>query len=58
MKLEAIRENILRYRKEVVVAVAVFLISTTSYALGYLTARDARAPIIIEQCSEGERIQQ
>lgn len=52
------KETLLRYRKEVVIAIAVFLISTTSYALGYLTARDARAPIIIEQCSEGERIQQ
>ncbi len=46
------KETFLRYRKEIIIAVAVFLISTTSYALGYLTARDARVPIIIEQCSD------
>ena len=49
---------LLRYRKEVIIALAVFFIGTTSFALGYLTARDARAPIIIEQCSDTGAVQQ
>ena len=50
------KEWLLRYRKELIVALAIFLISTTSFALGYLTARDARAPIIIEACNNTENI--
>jgi hypothetical protein len=42
-----------RYRKELIIAATVFLISTTSFAFGYLAARDmSNTPIIIEQCSE------
>ena len=51
MKLETLRGQVLRYRKEIVTGLIVFLVSTTSFALGYLTARDARAPIIIEACN-------
>lgn len=42
----------LRYRKELIIGAAIFLISTMSFALGYLTARDERMPIIIEQRNE------
>ena len=49
------KEWLLRYRKELIIGAAIFVVSTTSYALGYLSARDlSRTPIIIEQCSTNE----
>jgi hypothetical protein len=47
------REKILRYRKEIIFGMLVFLIATTSFALGYLASGKLnRAPIIIEKCSD------
>ncbi len=38
-----------RYRREIVLMLAVFLVASLSFGLGYLTARDsAVAPIVIE----------
>jgi len=42
-----------RYRKEITFGVILFLVATTSFALGYLTrGGNGGAPIIIEKCSE------
>jgi hypothetical protein len=49
--MQKLKETVQRYRKELIIAFAVFLISTTSFAFGYLAARNERAPIIIEQCN-------
>jgi len=41
-------------KREIIIAVFVFLIVTTSFALGYLTATHfvQKTPIVIEKCSE------
>jgi len=41
-------------KKEIIIAIFIFLIVTTSFALGYLTATQftRQVPIIIEKCSE------
>lgn len=39
--------------KRFLFAASIFLVSTISFALGYLTARETnRVPLVIEQCSE------
>ncbi len=39
-----------KYRKEIVMGVVVFVVATTSFALGVIFGRDEnRAPIIIEK---------
>ncbi|HOK20694.1 MAG TPA: hypothetical protein PLB74_01325 [Candidatus Paceibacterota bacterium] len=40
-------------KREIIVAIFVFLIVTTSFALGYLTATHfvQKVPIVIEKCS-------
>lgn len=40
------------YKKEVVFVLVVFLVGSTSFAMGYLANREfSHAPIIIEKCS-------
>ena len=47
------KEKLLQHRKEIILAIILFLVSTTSFALGYLAHRSQdRAPIIIEKRSE------
>jgi len=43
-----------KYKKEIVVAIFVFLIATLSFGLGYLTATklEKTVPIVFEKCSE------
>jgi uncharacterized membrane protein len=43
-----------KYKKEIIVAIFVFLITTLSFGLGYLTATklEKTVPIIFEKCSE------
>jgi len=48
--LAKIKKFVKRYRSEIVLFLAIFLISTLSFALGYLYAKDQiKKPIIIEQ---------
>lgn len=43
----------LKWKKELIAAGLAFLVSSTSFAAGYLANREAsRAPIIIEKCPE------
>ncbi len=49
----SIRELLIKYKREIVIFVLFFLISTISFGLGYLAAGQAnRAPIIIEKNSK------
>ncbi len=49
----SIRELFTKYKREIVVFVLFFLISTISFGLGYLVASETnRAPIIIEKNSK------
>jgi hypothetical protein len=49
------KDQILRYRKEIIFAGIIFLASTLSFGVGYLSAlRFNHAPIVIEQCSDIE----
>ncbi|MBI4094597.1 MAG: hypothetical protein HY435_00170 [Candidatus Liptonbacteria bacterium] len=46
------KEKLLRYRKEIIFAIIIFLVASTSFALGYLANREFNhAPIIIEKSS-------
>ena len=43
-----------KYKKELVIGMLIFIIATTSFALGYIFGRDSsRAPIIIEKIDSG-----
>lgn len=47
------KEFIQKYKKEIIVAIFVFLIATLSFGLGYLTATklEKTIPIVFEKCS-------
>ncbi len=48
--MDAAKEKLEQYRKEIIFGVIIFLVSSISFALGYLANRDLNhAPIIIEQ---------
>ena len=48
-----LKEKLLRYRRELIFAFIIFLVSSLSFGLGYLSNREFnRASIIIEKCSE------
>lgn len=50
--LNAAKNFVVSYKKELFIAILLFLVSTTSFGLGYLTAREFnRTPIIIEKNS-------
>ena len=50
-----LKELVLRYRKELIFGTVIFLVSAFSFALGYVTARDAaRTPIIIEDVKSSQ----
>jgi hypothetical protein len=47
---EKILNFYLNYKKEIIFILIIFLVSTISFALGYLTAQELnRAPIIIQK---------
>ncbi len=47
------KETIMRYRKELIFALIIFLVASISFGLGYLANREFnRTPIIIEKVSE------
>ncbi|TSC88820.1 MAG: hypothetical protein G01um10143_717 [Parcubacteria group bacterium Gr01-1014_3] len=51
-KIQKIKELIQKYKREIVIFVLFFLISTISFGLGYMVASETnRAPIIIEKNS-------
>jgi len=49
-----VREFFTKYKKEIIVALFIFLISVLSFGLGYLTASKItqKVPIVFEKCSE------
>jgi hypothetical protein len=50
--MEFLKNWFLFYKKEVLFALIIFLVGSTSFALGYLANREFNhAPIIIEKCS-------
>lgn len=50
--MEVVYDRLRAYRKEIAVALGVFLISSLSFGLGYLANREnSHTPIIIEKCS-------
>jgi len=50
--MEFIKNWCVFYEKQVLFAVIIFLVGSTSFALGYLANREfTHAPIIIEKCS-------
>ncbi len=50
--MELLKNWIIFYKKEILLVLAVSLVGSTSFALGYLTNREFNhAPIIIEKCS-------
>ncbi len=54
VKNQAMNNFLQKYKKEIIVAIFVFLIATLSFGLGYLTATklEKTVPIIFEKCSE------
>ena len=51
--LTVLKEKSLRYRRELIFALIIFLVSSLSFGLGYLANREfSRASIIIEKCSD------
>jgi hypothetical protein len=47
---EKIKDFYLNHKKEIIFILIIFLVSTISFALGYLTAQELnRAPIIIQK---------
>ena len=51
--MEFIKNWLTFYEKEVLFALIIFLVGSTSFALGYLANREfTHAPIIIEKCSD------
>lgn len=54
--IEDLRGNYLRYRKEAIFAMIIFLTAFISFGAGYLANRELNhAPIIIEQCALTDR---
>lgn len=50
--LPTFKKLIITYKKELLVVILLFLVSTTSFGVGYLTAKEFnRTPIIIEKNS-------
>ena len=50
--MEFLKNWIVFYKKEILFVAMIFLVSSTSFALGYLANREFNhAPIIIEKCS-------
>ena len=50
--MEFLKNWVVFYKKEILFIVIVFLVGSTSFALGYLANREFNhAPIIIEKCS-------
>jgi|GEM_PF-541938 len=48
-----VKEWLTEHRKEIIIFLLIFLISSLSFGLGYLVNREFNhAPIIIEKCSE------
>ncbi|MBI2034084.1 MAG: hypothetical protein HYT13_03245 [Candidatus Liptonbacteria bacterium] len=48
-----LQERLRQYKKEIILAAIIFLVSSLSFGLGYLANREfSRASIIIEKCSE------
>ncbi len=48
-----IKERITNHKKNIILFLLIFLISSLSFGLGYLVNREfTHAPIIIEKCSE------
>ena len=51
--MDTLFQKLGHWKKELIVAAMVFLVSSLSFGLGYLANHeDSRAPIIIEKCSE------
>lgn len=47
------KEKFLRYKKEIIFALTIFLVATLSFGLGYLANREFNhAPIVIEKTSD------
>lgn len=52
-RIAKVKEWTLKYKKEIIFGMIIFLVASTSFALGYLANREFnRAPIIIEQCAK------
>lgn len=50
---ERLKNRLSVYKKEIIIFLLIFLISSLSFGLGYLVDRQFnRSPIIIEKCSE------
>jgi hypothetical protein len=50
--LNRVLQAIFIYKNEVLIGLFLFIVSTTSFGLGYLTFREFnRVPIVIEKCS-------
>lgn len=46
------KEKVLIYRKEIILGTLIFIVSTLSFALGYIANREMNhAPIVIEACT-------
>lgn len=51
--LEHLKNQLSAYKKEIIIFLLIFLISSLSFGLGYLVNQQFnRSPIIIEKCSE------
>jgi len=51
--MASFKEWIIEHKKEIIIFLLIFLISSLSFGLGYLVNREFNhAPIIIEKCSE------
>jgi hypothetical protein len=51
--MEFLKNWLIFYKKEVLFVLAIFLVGSTSFALGYLANREFNhAPIVIEKCSD------
>jgi len=52
-KFSNIKELLTEHRKEIIIFLLIFLISSLSFGLGYLVNREfSHAPIVIEKCAE------
>jgi hypothetical protein len=51
--MERAREWGVKNKKEIILAILIFFVSTIGFGLGFLTAQESSiTPIVIEQCSE------
>lgn len=51
-KINKIKEWLKENERNIIITLLIFLITTLSFGIGYLTNREfTRAPIIIEKCS-------